>query len=135
MACGTHATEHDRAAADAHRRGYREGYDSGLKSGASSSKLKIEWLERRIKDLEQKLDETTRIYEVDGHQAVDVGGYAYLWRGSAPLEVGDRVLLPENYVSRMKNGPGPTVGVVSKLGTTYRGHMSFIVGRGPDTST
>ncbi|MET9297443.1 hypothetical protein [Streptomyces sp. NPDC003077] len=120
--------------AEAHRRGYREGYDAGRESGAQSSKLKIEWLERRIKDLEGKLDEATRIFEVDGHQVVDVGGYAYRWRGNTPLEVGDRVLLPENYVSRMRSGPGPTVGIVSQLGSTYRGHMSFIVGRAPADS-
>ncbi|WP_233290136.1 hypothetical protein [Kitasatospora sp. MBT66] len=45
--------------------------------------------------------------------------------------MGDRVLLPENYVSRMKNGPGPVIGVVTALGTTYRGTISFIVGRAP----
>lgn len=131
VACSTHATEQDRMVAEAHQRGYREGFDAGRDSGASSSRLKIEWLERRIQGLEQKLDEATRIYEVDGHQVVDVGGYAYRWRGDSPLEVGDRVLLPENYVSRMQSGPGSTVGAVTQLGTTYRGTLSFITGRAP----
>ncbi|MEW1902111.1 hypothetical protein [Streptomyces sp. NPDC086147] len=71
------------------------------------------------------------MYEVNGCQVVKVGGYGYRWRGNEPLEVGDRVLLPENYVSRIKNGPGPTVGVVSKLGTTCRGSLSDVVGRAP----
>ncbi|MFC8826598.1 hypothetical protein ACFT9I_14795 [Streptomyces sp. NPDC057137] len=74
-----------------------------------------------------------RAYEVNGCQAVEVGGYGFRRRGNDPLEVGDRVLLPENYVSRLKNGPGPTVGVVNKLGTTYRGPLSDIVGRAPAT--
>ncbi|MDX3854092.1 hypothetical protein PV679_26265 [Streptomyces sp. AK02-01A] len=73
------------------------------------------------------------MYEVEGHQVVDVSGYAYRWRGSKPLEVGDSVLLPENYVSRMKHGPGPAVGVVTKLGTTYHGPLTDIVRRAPET--
>ncbi|MFE0794361.1 hypothetical protein [Streptomyces mutabilis] len=129
VACGTHATEQDKAVAKAHQRGWSEGYKSGSESSASLSRSRIERLEQRIKELEAQLDDSRRVYEIDGHQVVDVGGYAYRWRGSTPLEVGDRVLLPENYVSRMKNGPGPTLGVVSKLGTTYCGPLSDIVRR------
>ncbi|WP_406095637.1 hypothetical protein [Kitasatospora purpeofusca] len=131
VACGTHSTDEDRAVAKAHRQGWSEGYKAGCESGASSSRLKIEWLERKVKDLEQRLDNATRIFELGGDQVVDVGGYAYRWRGGDRLEVGDRVLLPENYVSRMKNGPGPVTGVVTALGTTYRGAISSIVGRAP----
>lgn len=36
-------------------------------------------------------------------------------------------------MSRLKNGPGPTVGVVNKLGSTYQGSLSDIVGRAPAT--
>ncbi|MFI7089751.1 hypothetical protein ACIBUR_39985 [Streptomyces anulatus] len=117
--------------AEAHRRGWSEGYKSGSESSASYSRSRIERLEQRVKELDEQLDDAKRVYEIGGHQVVDVGGYAYSWRGSTPLEVGDRVLLPENYVSRMKNGPGPTLGVVSKLGTTYRGPLSDIVSRAP----
>ncbi len=133
VACGTHATEQDKAVAEAHRRGWSEGYKSGSESSSSFSRSRIERLEQRVKELEEQLDGAKRVYEIDGHQVVDVGGYAYRWRGSTPLEVGDRVLLPENYVSRMKNGPGPTLGVVSKLGTTYRGPLADIVRRAPAT--
>ncbi|MCH0573132.1 hypothetical protein I3F60_28465 [Streptomyces sp. MUM 136J] len=117
--------------AEAHRRGWSEGYKSGSESSANYSRSRIERLEQRVKELEEQLDDARRVYEIGGHQVVDIGGYAYRWRGSTPLEVGDRVLLPENYVSRMKNGPGPTLGVVSKLGTTYRGALSDIVSRAP----
>ncbi|MBT2442807.1 hypothetical protein J7E93_22390 [Streptomyces sp. ISL-36] len=133
MACGTHATEQDKAVAEAHRRGWNEGYKSGSESSASFSKSRIERLEQRVKELEEQLDSTRRVYEVNGCQVVEVGGYAYRWRGNDPLEVGDRVLLPENYVSRLRNGPGPTVGVVNKLGIVYRGSLSDIVGRAPAT--
>jgi len=37
----------------------------------------------------------------------------------------------ENWLSRMKDGPGQYEGVVTQLGTTYRGELSFIVGRAP----
>ncbi|MEU9608690.1 hypothetical protein [Streptomyces sp. NPDC048057] len=133
VACGTHATEQDKAVAEAHQRGWSEGYTAGSESGASFSKSHVEWLERRVKELEEQLDSTRRVYEANGCQVVEVGGYGYRWRGRDPLEVGDRVLLPENYVSRLRNGPGPTVGVVNKLGTTYQGSLSDIVGRAPAT--
>lgn len=129
VACGTHATEQDKAVAAAHRRGWNEGYKCGSESGASFTASRIGRLEQRVKELEEQLDGAQRVYEVAGHQVVDVGRYAYRWCGSEPLEVGDRVLLPENYVSRLHNGPGPTVGVVSKLGTTYRGPLSDILSR------
>ncbi|MEV8419410.1 hypothetical protein [Streptomyces niveus] len=119
--------------AEAHRRGWSEGYRWGSESSAGLSKSRIERLEQRVNELEEQLDSAQRVYEVDGCQTVEVGGYGYCWRGDAPLEVGDRVLLPENYVSRLKNGPGPTVGVVNKLGTTYRGPLSDVVGRAPAT--
>ncbi|MFC5752595.1 hypothetical protein [Actinomadura rugatobispora] len=124
-------TDHERELAEAHRRGYREGYEEGRESTSGAADLKVEWLERRVKELEQKLDDATRVHEVDGGQAVEVDGYAYLWRGAEPLEVGDHVLLPENYVSRVKNGPGPTRGVVTRLGITYRGELATIIGRAP----
>lgn len=71
-----------------------------------------------------------RIYEIDGDQVVDVGGYAYRWRGKTPLKAGDRVLLPENWLSKIKNGPGAIEGVVTALGTTYRGDLQTIIRRG-----
>ncbi|QIB48626.1 hypothetical protein G3H79_06805 [Streptomyces aureoverticillatus] len=120
--------------ARAHRRGWNEGYKAGSESSASFAASRIGQLEQRVKELEEQLDDSQRVYEVAGHQVVDVGGYAYRWCGSEPLEVGDRVLLPENYVSRLRNGPGPTLGVVSKLGTTYRGPLADIVSRAPATA-
>ena len=73
----------------------------------------------------------TIVYEVGGDQVVSVGRYAYRWRGVPPLEVGERVLLPENWLSRKKDGPGDWVGVVSALGTAYTGTLAFVVDRAP----
>ncbi|WP_327357905.1 hypothetical protein [Streptomyces sp. NBC_01304] len=63
----------------------------------------------------------------------EVIGYAYRWRGDKPLWVGERVLVPKNYFSRIKYGPGPTTGVVTGLGSTYRRPLSFITGRAPES--
>ncbi len=115
--------------AAAYQRGWSEGFHSGSKSGASGAQLKIEWLERRVTDLEQKLDDSERYYEFGGDQVVEVGRYAYRWRGSPPLTVGERVVLPSNWVSQLKAGPGAFEGVVTKLGATYRGELSFILRR------
>ncbi|MDQ3760588.1 MAG: hypothetical protein M3460_02470 [Actinomycetota bacterium] len=131
FACGMHASQHDRELAEVYRRGHGEGFQSGLEMGAGTVKQNVERLERRIQELEQRLDDAARIYEINGDQVIQVGRYAYRWRGDMPLAVGTRVLLPENWVSCMKDGPGPYEGVVTQLGTTYRGELSVIVGRAP----
>jgi hypothetical protein len=129
VACSRHITDAERKSAEAYRRGYSAGYQQGLHSEEGAERLTIEHLERRIRDLEQRLDQAERYYELDGHQVVEVGRYAYRWRGSSPLSVGDRVVLPENWLSRVKDGPGSREAVVTKLGTRYRGELSFIVRR------
>jgi len=73
--------------------------------------------------------EPGRVYDMDGDQVVSVGKYAYRWRGRPPLRVGDRVLLPENWLSRKKDGPGHWEGVVTELGSSYSGRIAFVVDR------
>jgi hypothetical protein len=132
VACRQHTTEHEREVLDAYEQGWREGLRQGQQSGNELRSLATEHLERRIAALEQQLDEKQRVYEVAGDQAVEVGGYSYRWAGHPPLAVGDRVLLPENWLSGLKDGPGSQTGVVTRLGTTYRGQLSRIVGRASD---
>ncbi|MEU1278791.1 hypothetical protein [Streptomyces sp. NPDC005805] len=68
MACGTHATEHDKEIAEAHRRGWREGWDSGHENATYLSRAEVERLERRVVALEQQLGEVRRERAVaDGH--------------------------------------------------------------------
>ncbi|MER6512072.1 MULTISPECIES: hypothetical protein [unclassified Nonomuraea] len=95
----------------------------------STARQEIERLQRRVAELEQHLDDAQRYYEINGDQVVEVGKYAYRWRGQPPLTVGERVLLPENWVSQMTEGRGTFVGEVTRLGATYRGHLSTIVSR------
>jgi hypothetical protein len=54
------------------------------------------------------------------------GRYTYAWHGE-PVAVGDTVLLPENYVTRMKLGPGPFAGTVTALESTYEGPLSPVL--------
>ncbi|MEU6711524.1 hypothetical protein ABZ897_08570 [Nonomuraea sp. NPDC046802] len=129
VACGIHITDHERALSEAYQRGWREGHSSGYDSGRSMTRQEIERLQRRVAELEQQLDDAQRYYEINGDQVVEVGKYAYRWRGQPALKVGERVLLPENWVSQMTEGRGTFVGEVTRLGATYRGHLSAIVGR------
>jgi hypothetical protein len=129
VACGIHATEQDRAVAAAYQRGWSEGFRQGSTSGSSVAQTKIEWLERRVADLEQQLDGAQRYFEIGGDQVVEVGRYAYRWHGRPPLVVGERVVLPGNWVSALKSGPGTFEDVVTKLGATYRGELAYIVKR------
>ncbi len=66
---------------------------------------------------------------------VRVGRYAYLWEGAEPLVPGDRVLLPESWLSRTIHGPGPFEDTVTAVGSDYDGPMSRVIakiGRDPD---
>jgi hypothetical protein len=64
------------------------------------------------------------IYEDSGAQIVEVNHrYAYLWRGSEPLAVGDRVEAPGTPFS----GFEPWIGTVTNLGSDYLGAMSTLL--------
>lgn len=131
LACGIHLTPHERELAEAYKRGWNDGYKQASESAQKVSSSQVEWLKRRIEELEQLLDEATRVYEIGGDQLVEVGRYAYRWAGQPKLEVGERVLLPQNWVSKMTDGPGPTLGTVTRLGSTYQGEHARIVRRAP----
>jgi hypothetical protein len=129
FACSLHTTPQEQAQVDAYRDGFRLGYAEGVESGRRETESGEERLKQRVAQLEEKLDRVTRRHTVDGQQAVEVDGYAYLWTGAEPLQVGERVLLPENHVSNLKHGPGPFVGAVTALGITYDGPLSTVIRR------
>ncbi|APU12274.1 hypothetical protein [Actinoalloteichus fjordicus] len=129
LACGIHADEHDRALAAAYGRGWREGFSAGQDSGSRSMKGVVERLRQDLAESRRRLDGGRRSRQAQGHQIVEVGGYAYCWRGTPALKLGDRVLLPENHVSRLKYGPGPFEGVVSALDSSYEGELGDILRR------
>ncbi|MFD6748139.1 hypothetical protein ACWHA6_36925 [Streptomyces anthocyanicus] len=135
FACKLHTTDHEKALLDAYQQGQRDGREQAKRWEQQASAARIAELERQIRALKDERDSKTRRFEVDGHQAVTVGGYGYQWKGPGRLEIGDRVLLPENYVSALRHGPGPFPGTVTELGTTYPGALSTIVSRAPATST
>ncbi|WP_433185678.1 hypothetical protein [Actinoallomurus sp. CA-150999] len=133
VACKLHATKHDHALAAARKEGWEDGFARGSELGAGAARIERQELERlreKVKDLERRLEDASRYYEIDGDQVVEVEGYGYRWSGADQLKVGDRVLLPENYVSVLKRGRGPIEGTVTKLGSTYRGgDLSRIIRR------
>lgn len=55
-------------------------------------------------------------------QLVTIGKYAYAWKGDEPLKVGDRVLLPSNWLRTT-----PFEGVVTALGSTWNGEHATIL--------
>ena len=58
--------------------------------------------------------------------------YTYAWRGDEELRPGDLVLLPENVVSLSEKGPGPFVGVVTRIGSNYDGELKDIIRKLPN---
>ncbi|MER6686337.1 hypothetical protein [Streptomyces olivaceoviridis] len=131
FACKLHTTDHEQALLAAYRKGLETGRAQERKYASQAQDARIEHLESQIRTLREELDSKSRRFEVDGAQAVTVDGYGYQWRGPDTLAVGDRVLLPENYVSALRHGPGPFPGTVTELGTTYSGALATIISRAP----
>lgn len=127
VACGKHATDHDRELAAACTAAWRAGLDQGKQSQQNSESWELGNLRRRVAELEQAADVAARRFTVGKDQVVQVGKHAYRWAGTPPLAVGDDVWLPENWVSRMQSGPGPYRGTVTELGSTYPGELASIV--------
>ncbi len=127
-ACGTHETPEDVA--------WREGYFAGLAKAredagrdrefwvAEGRRQEREAAKRREGEAERQ--SRLRTATSDGQQIVEVDGYAYRWAGE-PLGVGDRVMLPANWLSEVKHGKGPFLGTVTAIGSSYDGEMSAIV--------
>ena len=72
VACGIHATEQDRAVAEAYRRGYEEGRESGARYSKESSKIQIASLEREVKELRQRLLTWLTVRCSSGEQCADL---------------------------------------------------------------
>jgi hypothetical protein len=129
VACRTHATGAENEMAAVRRTAYYDGYRDGQGSAREFARFRIEQLQARIDRLESESKPPLRTTDQLGRQIVQVGQHAYAWDGPEPLAVGDQVWLPENYVSRMKHGPGRYRGEVTALGTDYTGHLSLILDR------
>jgi len=128
-ACHTHLTEREAESAEVARHAYTLGWNSGRESGARFAAEHTQQLTQRVKELEAQLDAERHLYELEGDQLVEVDGYAYRWSGPDRLAVGDRVVLPQNWISKLKHGPGPFAGQVTMLGTKYRGDIARILRR------
>lgn len=65
-------------------------------------------------------------YGEPGNQLVEIDHkLAYRWGGDVPLEVGEKVVLPGNWV----RGNEPWTGEVTALGTTYDGPVVSVLRR------
>jgi hypothetical protein len=127
-ACGTHETAEDIA--------WREGYLTGLAQAREDAGREREfWIaegrrqeQEAAKRREREAERQSRLRTAtsDGQQIVEVDGYAYRWAGE-PLGVGDRVMLPANWLSEVKHGKGPFPGTVTAIGSSYDGEMSAIM--------
>jgi superfamily II DNA or RNA helicase len=68
-------------------------------------------------------DSVFRTHDQAGRQIVDCEGYAYAWPNTdEPLNLGDRVMLPGNYVD-----PNPRESTVTALGSTYPGDLVMVL--------
>lgn len=135
FACKLHTTDHEKALVEAYQTGLETGRKQEREWQQRAEASQVEHLEKQIRTLRDELDAQNRRFEVDGGQAVTVGGYGYRWCGPGTLEVGDRVLLPENYVSALHHGPGSFPGTVTELGTTYTGTLRRIISRAASPQT
>lgn len=111
-----------------------EGYQAGAaaergyaeKSRESSREF---WIGegRRLERGDTQERKNFRTVTAAGEQLVVVDGrLTYRWAGE-PLKVGDRVLLPGNWLSEVKYGRGPFPGTVTALGSSYQGELSSVL--------
>lgn len=130
LACRQHATADEDHYGDLIAAAWSDGYAAGSESARELGELRVQHLEQQLAELRAERDaEQRRHHDADGRQLVEVGRYSYTWNGDDPLAVGDDVMLPENYVSAARLGPGPWRGTVSALGSTYVGAMSPVLRR------
>ena len=106
VACGTHATEQDRAVAAAYQQGWRDGYQQGQQSAPFAGQLQIERLERRMQDLEERLDTAQRYHEIGRDQVVEIGSYPPLviWgTRRTTVDLGQRIEARPGALRRRRN--------------------------------
>jgi hypothetical protein len=125
-----------RAGRDPEDVAWREGYLAGaVEACEQAAKDREFWIaegrrqERAEADrqrAEAGREKNFRTVTSSGEQVVVVDGYTYRW-GGEPLKVGDRVLLPANWLSEVKHGKGPFPGTVTAMGSSYDGEMSAII--------
>jgi hypothetical protein len=122
-ACGKHATSEDQAYAQGWSDGEavgRQGWQDAKEAAKNELRMEIEHQIRQEKAVEE--EQRNFRTEIGGKQvvSVDIGGsrlLAYTWSGE-PLAVGDRVLLPANWLYA-----SPFEGKVVKVGSSYQGAM------------
>lgn len=131
VACGMHATDIEKKLTAAQSAAWSEGFHEGADYRTGLDRQEMDRLRQRVAELEQATGPPVQ-YKIGHDQIVQVGKYSYRWAGTPPLEIGDRVWVPENYVSRHKVGPGPYVDTITSLGTTYTGELSRIISRAED---
>lgn len=112
MACRTHRDEADTAVGEM----LRDAWNEGFTAGRASAPVRTVEVHRP----------PVRTHTSDGHQIVTVNGhYGYTWHDREhPLAIGDRVLIPGNWLFRE-----PSEAVVNALGTTHDGHLDAILRR------
>lgn len=115
-ACGTHATDDDRALASRLNAAWRSGLEAGFRSGRDSARC-AECDARKAEAATARLRFTE-----GGKQIVRFGKYSYVWDGDAPLALGDRCLLPGNWLFKETSEAE-----VTGFGTDYDGALSHVL--------
>jgi hypothetical protein len=127
VACGTHATDADRAVGAAYWKGWREGEASGKESGRWAV-LEEQANERRRQEYEAA--ERARFRERDkrGQLVIVDNGkpLVYRWTGLDDLAIGDLVVVPPNWlIQHSRTCP------VTALGSSYELDIQNILRRAP----
>jgi hypothetical protein len=114
-ACGTHATEDDRALEARLSAEWQRGFQAG--GGGRPPAPCAECAARKAAAAEARLRFTQ-----EGKQIVRFGTYSYVWDGDEPLALGDRCLLPGNWLFKEPSEAG-----VTGFGTDYEGNLSHVL--------
>jgi len=123
VACAAHADERDKQLARDLSEWAIAQYGNGFQDGRDHP----EPCKACQEHAEQQRADRFRLTERGKQIVCCGGGYAYTWDGDEPLAIGDRVLLPGNWLY-----PGPSQDVVRSLGTDYAGPLQRVLRRVDD---
>jgi len=122
---GDSAPEINRILTEHYEIRWRAGFDDGFEAGRASVKLALEH-ETRVKAREEQ--ERARFHERDDYgQLVVVSrgkDLTYRWCGDGDLSVGNRVLVPGNWLH-----PTPEICTVTAIGSSFEGDIQSVIGR------
>lgn len=121
LTCKVHRTKETELLESLCSRIDKESSDRTTKTMQSYKDSELRNLRDKVTHLELRLKDTKRLRTHTGKQIFQCGNHAYVWAGEGELEVGDKVMVPPNWLFNYS-----TEREVTELGTFYEGLLTDV---------